>query len=114
MIAFCAFVMAGALVSVAMMDWSPIAATILGALWQWTARAHKGVPSWLGYVLLCMSAITLWLIASPEVDAMLHAPRDLNTVRALAASAWMFYLAVRGAAAQAKDVRLAPETNSIG
>lgn len=80
---------------------------VLGYLLQW-ARGFKNVPNWLGYVIMGVTCVAVYVWITPGSLEAFKADW-----RAALAAVVSFILATRGGAASAKDAKVAPPTNSL-
>lgn len=80
---------------------------VLGYLWQW-ARSFQRVPNWVSWSVMGLAAVGVYVWITPSIVGDFTA-----SWRAALAGLVSFILAARGAAAGAKEVNVAPKTNSL-
>ena len=84
-----------------------IAQAALGYVWQWT-RALKKVPNEVGYGVFGVSAVLIYIFATPDFGKTFH-----ESWRTAVAGAFSFLLAARGSASASSDTKVAAKTNSL-
>ena len=84
-----------------------IAQAVLGYVWQWT-RALKKVPNEVGYAVFGVTAVLVYIFATPDFGKTFHA-----SWRTAIAGTFSFLLAARGMAGTSSDTKLAAKTDTL-
>jgi hypothetical protein len=79
----------------------------MGFVMQW-ARAVKGIPNWLSYLVLGLATVAIYWWMTPDALDIWH-----TNWRLFVAQLVSFFLAARGGASIAKDSKAAPATDSM-
>lgn len=82
------------------------AMAVLGVIVQWL-KGVKDIPLWVAYVATGVVATALYIWMTPNFSL------TATTWRGSVAGWLVFLMAVRGSGSTARDVKVAPATNSI-
>lgn len=79
---------------------------VLGVVIQWL-KGTKDIPNWVAYTVIGLLATGLYIWMTPGFSF------TATTWRSSVLGWLMFLMAVRGSGSTARDVKIAPATNSI-